>query len=118
MGSGPTFIANWRRIAARAGVVALLALVLLMTSVWPGRLALVALLGGSAAALVATAHRRRVPPTRLLAAGAIGIAGAGLTVALAVVVGLWPATTLLTVIVLGILVLAWRRPALGLGAAA
>jgi O-antigen ligase len=48
----------------------------------------------------------------LLAPAAIA-AVAGLSIALAA----WPATVLLTAVVLGILLLAWRRPELGLGAA-
>jgi hypothetical protein len=92
-------------VAAAAAVVALA----LLTAVSPATAAQSALL----LALAAIAASHRAATTRVLVAAATAAALACLTVATA----LWPATALLAVLVAGVLILAWRQPALGLGAA-
>jgi O-antigen ligase len=113
-----------RQIARPAGVAALLIALIglaLAVALWPSIVApATAAVAAMAVAGFATLPRRKTlgqTLTRALAAAAKVVGGFMVVVGLAALLALWPATALLGVIVLGILVLAWRAPVLGLAAA-
>jgi O-antigen ligase len=113
MASGSSFVARRTTIVAVTAAAVVVALLALLTAVRP------AIAAGSAllVALAVIAATQRLAGPRVLAAAAGAVALALLTAAGALLVSVWPATVLLAAIVVGVLVLAWRRPALGLGAA-
>jgi hypothetical protein len=109
MATGSSFVARGATVVAAAAV----AVLALLTAMSPAAAAASAPL----LALAAIAVSRRAAVARALVVVGAAVALVVLTATTASLVSVWPATVLLVAIVVGALVLAWRRPALGLGAA-
>lgn len=105
------------RVAAVAGFSA----AIVVTTVVPHAAVLVALAALGGVITIGTAWRSRHAAARFARGAldrAVVPASIAAAAALAGVISVWPATALLVTVVAAVQVLAWRRPALGLGAAA
>ena len=109
MGRGSILSGRGRATAAAVGAGALLTLLAAVIAVAP-RVAVIAAVVMAAGVALSRGERLARRALEVVAVGA-GVA------AVLVAVAVYPATTLLAALVLGILVLAWRAPALALAAA-